>query len=136
MRWFKRRHPELSLRHSQGLEANCARGLCAESVASFYANLMLLYEAQNYGPHQVWNYNETGVQASRNGGGLVLAKTGSRNVHIVMPDEREWLSVFVCMNAARYSIPNFYIFKGKRFCRNFIEKCEMGATMAMQPHEW
>jgi hypothetical protein len=34
------------------------------------------------------------------------------------------------------SIPSFYIFKGKRFRRNYIERCEEGATMAMQPRAW
>jgi hypothetical protein len=105
-------------------------------VASFYANLSMLYETHSYGAHQVWNCDESGAQAGRNGGGLVLARTGSRCVHTVMPDQREWLSVLACMNAAGNVIPNFYIFKGKRFRRNFIEKCEVGATMAMQPRAW
>lgn len=51
VKWFKRRHPELSLRHSQGLEASRARGLCPDSVASFYANLSLLYSTHGYGAH-------------------------------------------------------------------------------------
>lgn len=136
VKWFRRRHPELTLRHSQGLEAGRARGLCPDSVASFYANLSLLYDTHGYGAHQVWNCDESGAQAGRNGGGLVLAKTWSRCVHTVMPDQREWLSVLACMNAAGDYIPNFYIFKGKRFGRNFIEKCEVGATMAMQPRAW
>lgn len=53
-----------------------------------------------------------------------------------MLDEREWLSVLVCVNASGLSIPSFYIFKGKRFRRNYIERCESGATMAMQPRAW
>jgi hypothetical protein len=61
----------------------------------------------------------------------VLAKVGSQNVHQVVPDEQEWLTVLTCINSAGESIPNFYIFRGKRFRRNYIQFCEQGATMAM-----
>ena len=127
----------MTLRHSQGVEAGRARGLCLDSVASFYANLAVLYDAHGYVPHQVWNCDKSGAQAGHNGGGLVLAKTGSRCVHTIMPDQREWLSVLACMNAVGDYIPNFYIFKGKQFPnRNFTEKCEARATMAMQLRAW
>jgi hypothetical protein len=53
-----------------------------------------------------------------------------------MPDEREWISVLYCVNTDEASIPNFYVFKGKRLWRNYIEACEAGATMAMQPRAW
>jgi hypothetical protein len=36
LRWFKRKHPELSVRLAQGLDAKHARGLCAKNVKSFY----------------------------------------------------------------------------------------------------
>lgn len=39
MRWFRRRHPELTLRASQGLESARARALCPENVQTLYDNL-------------------------------------------------------------------------------------------------
>ena len=39
VKWFRRRHPELSLRRGQGLEVARARNLCPASIASFYRNL-------------------------------------------------------------------------------------------------
>jgi hypothetical protein len=57
----------------------------------------------------------TSAQVGRNGGGRVLAKTGMRSVHSVIPKEQEWLSLLVCVNAAVYHIPSFYIFRGKSF---------------------
>lgn len=136
LRWWRRRHPELALRVAQGLETSRARGLCQENVQSFYHNLSHLYDTNSYSPDRIWNCDETGAQAGRNGGALVLARRGSRNVHQVMPDEREWLSVLVCCNAPGQTIPSFYIFKRKRFRRNYIARCETGATMAMQPRAW
>jgi hypothetical protein len=37
--WFKKRHPNLTLRTSHGLEFARTRALCPENVASFYRNL-------------------------------------------------------------------------------------------------
>jgi hypothetical protein len=136
LRWFKRRHLELSMRVAQGLDANRARSLCAKNVSNFYENLSSLYAKYEYSPSQIWNCDESGVQVGRNGGAYVLAKTGSRNVHQVVLDEREWLTVLTCINAAGESIPNFYIFRGKRFRRNYIYMCEQGATMAMSKKAW
>ena len=39
IKWFKKRHPNLTLRHSEGLEFLRARGLCPKNVRSFYSNL-------------------------------------------------------------------------------------------------
>jgi hypothetical protein len=39
LRWFRHRHPEVSLRLSQGLDTGRAKGLCPLNVATFYENL-------------------------------------------------------------------------------------------------
>jgi hypothetical protein len=133
LRWFRRRHLELSLRASQGLEVNRARNLCPQNVASLLGNLQILYAEHSYPPDHIWNCDESGAQAGRNGGGtLVFARKGSKLVHSIIPDQREWLSVLACVNATGGYIPHFYIFKGKRMRRNYIARYEPGATMAMQ----
>jgi hypothetical protein len=136
MKWFRCRHPELTFRSSQGLDIARARGLCPENVATFYHNLRTMYEEHQYPPSHLWNCDKTGAQAGRNGGGRVFAKSGSRNVHSIIPNEREWLSVLCCINVEEEAIPNFYIFKGKRMRRNILELANPGDTMAMQPHAW
>jgi hypothetical protein len=92
--------------------------------------------AKGYGVDYIWNCDESGAQAGHNGGGRVLAKMGVQNVHSIIPKEREWLSVLVCVNAASYHIPSFYIFRGKSFQRDYIKHCEDNASMAMQPKAW
>ena len=42
----------------------------------------------------------------------------------------------MCVSAQRLAMPSFYIFKGIRFGKNYIDKCEPGAIMAMQPQAW
>jgi hypothetical protein len=135
LRWFRRRHPELSLRMSQGLDASRAKGLCPEHVSSFYDNLATMLQ-QGYKPSYIWNCDESGAQAGRNGGARVLAKKGVRSVYLIIPKEGEWLSVLVCVKATGYHIPSFYIFSGKSFQRDYIKKYEDNASMAMQPKTW
>ena len=77
-----------------------------------------------------------GHATGKSGGGMVIAKTGARRVHSIVPNQREWLSVLACVNAAGRAIPCFYIFRGKRFRKNYIQHCEAGATMAMEPRAW
>ena len=89
-----------------------------------------------YPPDRVWNCDEMSMQAGTNGGGIVSARRGSHRVHLIVPNQREWLSVLLCMNAARLAIPSFYVFKGMRFCQNYIERCDPGANMSMQPRTW
>ena len=63
MRWFKIRHPELTIRAAQGLESARAKALCPENVQSLYKNLERLYGEHNYPPERIWNYDESGAQA-------------------------------------------------------------------------
>jgi hypothetical protein len=121
----------LTLRVSQALKTARAKGLCRDNVKSFYENLQTLYTLYQYTPDRIWNCNESGAQMGKNGGGVVIARTGARRVHSVVPDQHEWLSILVCINAARIAISSFYIFRGKRFGKNYIEQCEPGATMVM-----
>lgn len=103
-----------------------------ENVDSFYNNFKTLYNLYWYFPHRIWNCDKTGAQASRDGEGMVIAKRGSRSVHSIIPDQREWLPYLVCINAMELAIPSFYIFSGKRFRRNYIKRYKSGSTMAMQ----
>jgi hypothetical protein len=91
---------------------------------------------QGYEPQNIWNCDESGAQAGRNGGGRVLAKIGAQSIHSIIPKEWEWLSVLVCVNAADFHIPSFYIFRGKSFQRDYIKKCEDNASMAMHEKAW
>jgi hypothetical protein len=67
---------------------------------------------------------------------MVIVRTGSRNVHSIIRDQRKWLSVVACLNAAGQSIPNSYILKGVQFRRNYIERYEDKATMVMANKAW
>ena len=72
MRWFRHRHPELTVRAAQGLESARARALCPENVQTLYENLERLFTLHNYPPERIWNCDESGAQAG-NVQGLISA---------------------------------------------------------------
>lgn len=133
---FKKRHPELALRTTEGIDKDRATMLRPSIVAAFYENLAKIYKGKQYGPHQIWNCDETGVQAGRNCGMRVIAKKGSISVPYIVSKSREWITILCCVNAAGQSIPGFYLFKGQRPLKNYIVGCEPGACMVAQPHAW
>ena len=132
LKWFKHRHPQLVMRIPQGLDLNRARNLCPPMVESFYENLQNLYNQSGYQLSNIWNVDESGANASRNGVGMVFASRRTRNVHTITPNEREWISVLTSINVNGETIPNYYIFKGMRSARDHVALCENGATFGMQ----
>jgi hypothetical protein len=120
LRWFRNRHPELSLRMSQGLDASRAKGLCPEYVSSFYDNLATMLQ-QGYEPSYIWNCNEFGAQVGQNGGARVLAKKGVQSVHSIIPKEREWLRPW-CASMRRGTTFRASIFFAVRASRETILK--------------
>jgi hypothetical protein len=57
-------------------------------------------------------------------------------VHIIIPNEWEWMNLLSCVNAASGYIPHLYIFKGKRMRMNYIIMCETEAIMAIRSKAW
>ena len=61
MKWWRKRHPELTIRVAQALDAVQARGLTAENAGTFYDNLEVLYNRHAYSPDRIWNCDESGA---------------------------------------------------------------------------
>ena len=57
-------------------------------------------------------------------------------MYLIIPKERERLSVLICVNAIGFHIPSFYIFHNKIFQKDYINKCEDNTSMAMQLKAW
>jgi len=65
-----------------------------------------LYEKHAYEPHHIWNCDEFDAQAKNDGSSFVIEKKKSRNVNKVVPYERKWLSILVCINAKGEKLSN------------------------------
>ena len=121
--WCKKRHLHLVLRVPQGLEVARARALNPTNVEGFYSNLLNVYNTNAYPPSHIWNLDENGCNASKSGLSRILASKGTRQVHAQISNEREWLSILTSINASGGIIPHFFIFKGKRRVRDYIQHC-------------
>ena len=130
------RNSRLVLRQPQSLDSNRTRALCPSNVERFYTNLSAIYTQHKYQPSIIWNIDESGVQADRNGHIRVFASRGTRNMQCVVSNEREHLTILSAISASGVSIPNYYIFKGKRASKTYIQLCEDGATIGMNKKGW
>ncbi len=59
LKWFKKCNLDLSLRVAQGLDVGRTKGVCLTNVASFYTILTKVYNAHDYQPNQIWNFDES-----------------------------------------------------------------------------
>ena len=109
LKWFRVRNPHLVLRQPQSLDSKRARALCPSNVERFYTNLEI-YTQHHYEPQMIWNIDESGIQANRNGHTKVFAARGTRNVQVVVPNEREHITILSAISADGRTIPNMYIF--------------------------
>ena len=55
---------------------NRAKGLFPTSVFHFYYNLEQLYLEHQIEPSQIWNCDESGAHANKNGEGAIFARGG------------------------------------------------------------
>jgi hypothetical protein len=53
VRWFRKRHPEVSLRSAQTLEIARAKSLCPGNIATLYHNLQEAYIEYQYDPSHI-----------------------------------------------------------------------------------
>ena len=126
------RNPHLVLRQPQSLDSKRASALCPSNVERFYTNLESLYTQHHYKAQSIWNIDESGIQANRNGHTKVFAARGTRNVQGVVFDEREHITILTAISADGGTIPNMYVFKGARARKRYIALCEEGAIIGMQ----
>ena len=116
------------------MEVRRALGFTKKTRAGFYNLLQQVYNAQEYNPTHIWNSDEIVISAGDGKSTIkVVAKKGSKVVRFVCPDNREWMSIMTCVNAAGSYIPNLYIFKRKTKPQiNYIRDCEASAAMTFE----
>jgi len=119
--WFWQQHPK----NTQGLDINRVKTLNQINCKSFFHNLKTLCEEYMYSPSNIWNANETSVQARRINNVKVLSRHGSHDVYGVIPKAMELMIVFVYMNVVGQSIPDSHIFKRWKKKRNYMKNVNL-----------
>ena len=134
---FKSWHPYVVLRLGEGLEMKRCVGLNHKSCSHFYSRFTTVITSHGYEASHIRNMDETRVHATwKNKTLKVVAKRGTKNVNIPAGDNRECLTIVVCISAQGTYTPPYYIFKGKYLLQNSVELCGPGATMYVQENGW
>jgi hypothetical protein len=91
------------------------KGLGPTNVASFYTNLTKAYNSHDYQPNNIWNCDKSRAKVKKNRCVQILAGTNSKSMHLITPYDQKWLFMLCYINIVGQSLPNFYIFEGKKF---------------------
>ena len=84
---------------SQGLEIVRTIAMNPFTMQGFYSNLLKIYNTYEYIPFHIWNVDESGCNAFKSDLGKVLARKGTRIAHAQILNKKEWLNVFISINA-------------------------------------
>jgi hypothetical protein len=121
---------------AEGLNISKPQGLTPIACNSLYENLQSLYNKHNYLPDHKWNCDEIGIQAGKQYGARFFAKRRSQRVYNIIPKSREWMTIIYVVNVVGGVLPSFYIFKGERIRKDYIQQCKPRSYMAIKKKTW
>lgn len=130
---FLSRHPEISIRKSEGISVARATAMNRKEVGDYF-NLLEATMEQNSlfdKPANIFNIDETGLQLNSRPG-EVLAKKGSKAVSTVTSTEKgETITLVACCNAEGNFLPPVVIMKGKNKKQEWEDDLPPGSVLFM-----
>lgn len=130
---FLRRHPDLSLRKTEGVSIARGQGMNREDVGNHFKRLEACLEENGLfnKPGCIYNVDETGLQLN-NRASVVVAEKGSKNVSTTTCAEKgETISCITCCNAEGTFLPPVCVFKGKYKKAEYEDNMPPGAVVLM-----
>ncbi|GAB1605179.1 hypothetical protein Ahia01_000799700 [Argonauta hians] len=123
-KWFRlflNRHPELRHRKAQAMNPARAQKLNRFIVNDHFNKLeQTLTDLDLFDkPDRIFNLDEKGCRLSLHHQQQVIAKKGSKRVHLVAPEHGENVTVVACVSAVGGAVPPMIIFKGKNRKQQF-----------------
>lgn len=130
---FLSRHPDISVRKSEGVSLARVQGMDRSEVAEYFSLLKNILEENELinKPSALFNMDETGLQLN-NRPGQVLAEKGSKVVHTITSGEKgETITVIACCNAEGMFLPPVSIMKGKNKKQEWEDNMPPGSVVMM-----
>lgn len=135
---FLRRHnDQLSMRRPTGTSFARALGFNKENITEFFNNLESLYEKHNFGPHRVFNVDETGLSVVPSRLPRVIARKGKRQIASITSAERGSLVTLVAaMSAGGQFVPPMLVFPRKNRNDQLMRGAPPGSIYSVHPSGW
>ena len=113
---FLNRNPAISIRKAQPINPGRAAKLNPYIVKDYFDKLKDIMEKNNFfdKPQCIFNMDEKGCRLTLHHQQQVMARKGTKRVHLIAPEHAENVTLVVCASAVGSVIPPMVIFKGKR----------------------
>lgn len=134
-RLFMKRHPELAKRKAQAMNAARAQKMNRFIVKDYFTKLNEIYETMGLKnkPERIYNMDEKGCRLTIHHQQTVLARKGTKRLHLIAPEHAENVTVVACVSATGNVMPPMILFKGKRMKPEFEDNLPAGALVKMSP---
>lgn len=130
---FYKRNPDVAQRKAQSLNPARAQKVNKFVVEDYFQklkNVLIDLRLINQ-PQLIYNMDEKGCRLNLHHQQQVLAKKGTKRVHLIAPEHAENVTVVACGNAVGQSIPPMVLFKGKRQKPEWIDTMPPGTSVEM-----
>lgn len=130
---FLSRHPDLSVRKSEGVSLARIQGMNRDEIKEYFNLLSTLMEENDLvnKPGSIFNMDESGLQLNSRPG-IVVAEKGSKTVPVVTSSEKgETITVLACCNAEGMFLPPFVVMKGVNKKKEWEDNMPPGSKVVM-----
>lgn len=137
LRYFLRRHPELSPRTPQPLSAARMKGFTKENVDRFFDVYEVEMAKIKFNPTRLFNVDETGVTIVQHKTSQIIGKKGKRQIATLSSAERGHLiTVVTCMSASGQHMPPKIIWPRKNMKMELMNGTPPGCTYSCHESGW
>jgi len=133
---FLQRNPRVSVCKVESMSINRIEGFNKKEVDYFYKNLEEIMDKNKYGPHQIFNVDETGILTVQESS-KVLAQKGQRRVGTITSWERGKNITAICaISATGTFVPPMFIFPRQRHSLLLEKDGPLGAIYDCSKNGW
>ena len=127
-RWIKREHKFLKTLRSKPLSYLRKQAHVKEDIENHFKEFQRCKSHYAIEDEDCYNFDETGCPIGITVGSTVIVPTGISMVYVDDPDNKELVTVTVCISTGGYAVPPMIIFKGAYHLRKYFDVTTLTVT--------